>query len=181
MPLIPPSNAQPLSRQEMTDLASGLRQGVKKAEAISFSLDAYDQAVEVEDAKNAALESRFTLDNVRTEWQAFASLLESNLVRLAMVGADLRIENKVLIVKVKTLLERTHIQSENSRLLDTLRQRLHDPKIQIRVDIDDSKVREEVANRSARPLSKQETLAKIQATNPLINELMQRFGLTLDE
>ena len=181
MPLMPPSNAQPLSRQEMTDLASGLRQGVKKAEVISFSLDAYDQAVEVEDAKNAALESRFTLDNVRTEWQAFAKSLESNLVRLAFVGADLRVEEKVLIATVKTALERNHIQGETLRLLHTLRQHLHDPHLQIRVETDGTKSREEPPVRPARPLSKQETLARLQENNPLISELVQRFGLLLDE
>ncbi len=177
MPLVPPSNAQPLSRQEMTDLASGIRQG----KIMSFSLDAYDQAVEVEDAKNAALESRFTLDNVRTEWLAFAKSLESNLVRLALTGAELRVEDKVLIVTVKTGLERNHIHGENLRLLHMLRQRLHDPLIQIRVEIDETKPREDIPNRPVKPLSKQETLAKMQESNPLISELMQRFGLNLDE
>lgn len=180
-PLMPPSNAQPLSRQEMTDLASGLRQGLKRAETLSLNLDSYDQAVEVEEAKNAALESRFTLENVRAEWQTFAKSLESNLVRLALMGAELRIEDKALIVKVKTGLERNHIHGENARLLHTLRQRLHDPQIQIRVDLDETKPREEVSGRPARPLSKQETLAKMQENNPLVEELMKRFGLTLDE
>ncbi len=181
MPLMPPSNAQPLSRQEMTELASGIRQGLKRAESLSLNLDAYDQAVEVEEAKNAALESRFTLDNARTEWLAFAKSLESNLVRLALTGADLRLEDKLLIVTVKTALERNHIQSETLRLLDTLRRHLHDPQVKIRIDLDENKPREEVVNRPARPLSKQETLAKMQETNPLIGELIQRFGLSLDE
>jgi len=181
MPLMPPSNAQELTRQEMVDLASGVTQGRKKAESISFSLDAYDQEVEVEDAKNAKLESRLTIDNARMEWLAFAKSLDSNLVRLALKGADLRLEDKLLVVTVKTALERNHIQSETLRLLDTLRRHLHDLQVKIRIDLDENKPREEVTTRPARPLSKQDTLAKMQETNPLIGELMQRFGLTLDE
>ena len=181
MPLIPPSNAQPLSRQEMTDLASGLRQGVKKAESISFSLDVYEQAVEVEEAKNAALETRLTLDNARSEWRAFAASLESNLVRLAMTTANLELEDKTLIVKVQTSLERSHIQAETLRLLHTLRQRLHDPQLHIRVEVDASKAQEEPSAKPVRPLTKQEALAKIQEANPLIGELIQRFGLKPEE
>ena len=181
MSLVPPSNAQPLSRQEMTDLASGIRQGVKKAEVISFSLDAYEQAVEVEEAKNAALESRLTLDNARNEWRAFAESLESNLVRLALTCAELHLDGPVLIATVKTSLERNHIQAETLRLLHTLRQRLHDPQLQIRVDIDQAKAREDTSARPARPQTKQETLDKLQTTNPLVSELVQRFGLKLDD
>ena len=181
MSLVPPSNAQPLSRQEMTDLASGIRQGVKKAEVISFSLDAYEQAVEVEEAKNAALESRLTLENARSEWRAFAESLESNLVRLALTCAELHLDGPVLIATVKTSLERNHIQAETLRLLHTLRQRLHDPRLHIRVDIDQAKAREDTSARPARPQTKQETLDKLQTTNPLVSELVQRFGLKLDD
>ncbi|MEO6757958.1 MAG: DNA polymerase III subunit gamma/tau, partial [Saprospiraceae bacterium] len=177
MPLVPPSNAQPLSKQEMTDLASGIRQGVKKAESISFSLDAYDQAVEVEEAKNAALESRLTLDNARSEWLAFATAHDSNLVRLAFTTANLQLEGKVLIVSVQTSLERNHIQAETLRLLHTLRQHLHDPLLSIRVEIDSTKAREEAAAKPARPLTRQESLAKMQENNPLVGELIARFGL----
>ncbi|MEO6037591.1 MAG: hypothetical protein ABIQ93_04195, partial [Saprospiraceae bacterium] len=176
MPLMPPSNAQPLSKQEMTELASGLRQGVKKAESISFSLDAYDQAVEVEEAKNAALESRLTLENARSEWQRFAESIESNLVRLALTTADLQLDGKTLVVKVQTTVERNHIQSETLRLLHALRQRLHDSQLLIRVEVDTSKAQEDAA-KATRPLTKQESLAKMQEANPLVTELIQRFGL----
>ncbi len=177
MPLIPPSNAQPLSKKEMTELASGLRQGMKKAESLSFSLDVYEQAVEIEEAKNAAQESRLTLENARKEWVAFADSLESNLSRMALTGAQLRLEEKTIVATVQTSLDRNHIQAETLRLLHTLRQHLHDQHVHIRVEVDQNKAVEDAAVKPARPMTKQEALAKMQETNPLIGELMTRFGL----
>ena len=181
MPLTPPSNAQPLSKKEMTELASGIRQGVKKAESISFSLDAYEQEVEVEEAKNAAMESRLTLDNARSEWRTFAESLDSNLVRMAFTGAQLQLDGKTIVATVQTSLDRNHIQAETLRLLHTLRQRLHDLQIHIRVEVAPMKAEDKTSAKPTRPLSKHESLSRMEEANPFIKELIGRFALKLED
>ena len=174
-------NAQPLTRREMIELASGLRQGLKKAEAIPLSLDAYEQAVEVEEAEKAALESRLSLDNARIEWKAYAESLESNLVRLALTGAELRLEDKMLTATVFSITNRNHVQGEMMRLLDTLRRRLHDPALKIQVALDETKAREMKPQAPKRPLTTKEKIDRMKEINPLVEDLLKRFELKLDE
>jgi len=174
-------NAQPLSKKEMVELASGLRQGLKKAEPISLRLDAYEQAVETEEAEKAALESRLTLENARIEWKAYAESQESNLVRLALTSAELRLEDKLLTATVSSITNRSHVQAETMRLLDTLRRRLHDPALRIQVEIDETKAQGQAIARPQRPLTAKEKLDKMKEMNPLVEDLLKRFELKLDE
>lgn len=174
-------NAQPLSRSEMIELASGLRRGLKKAEVISLRLDAYEEAVAVEEAEKAALESRLTLENALTEWKAYAESLESNLVRLAMTGAELRLEEKLLTVTVNSATNRSHVQNEMMRLLDTLRRRLHDPSLKIQVETDTSKEESQNAARPQRPPTAKEKLDKMKEANPLVDDLLKKFDLKIEE
>ena len=174
-------NALPLSRSEMIELASGLRQGLKKAEAIPLRLDAYEQAVEVEEAEKAALESRLTLENARLEWKAYAESVDSKLVRLALLGAELRLEDKKIVAVVATNTDRSHLQSELMRLLDTLRSRLHDPRLKVQIEIDEARAQALLPQAPKRPLTAKEKLDTMREINPVVTDLLQRFDLRLDE
>ena len=174
-------NAMPLDRSEMIALASGIRQGVKKAESIPLSLDAYDQAVEVEEAHKASLQSRLSLENIKTEWAAYAQSMESNLVRMALTNADLRLDAHLLTVTVRSAIDRSHVQGETTRLLDTLRHRLHDMSLKFELVVDDTKAREQVIARPQRALTTKEKLDRLKTTNPMVEELVKRFDLKLDE
>ena len=174
-------NAMPLDRSEMIALASGIRQGMKKAESIPLSLDAYDQAVEVEEAHKASLQSRLSLENIKTEWAAYAQSMESNLVRMALTNADLRLDAHLLTVTVRSAIDRSHVQGETTRLLDTLRHRLHDMSLKFELVVDDTKAREQVIARPQRALTTKEKLDRLKTTNPMVEELVKRFDLKLDE
>lgn len=174
-------NAQPLSRTEMIELASGLRQGLKKAESVSLRLDSYEEAVAVDEAKKASLESRLTFENAQSEWKAYAASVESKLVRLALSGAELRLEEKVLIATVATNTDKSHLQAELMRLLDTLRSRLHDPRLKIQVELDENKAQELQAPVPKRPVTAKEKLDNMKEINPLVDDLLRRFELRLDE
>ena len=174
-------NAQPLSRSEMIELASGLRQGLKKAETIPLRLDAYEEAVAVEEAEKAALESRLSLENALSEWNTYAESLESKLVRLALTSAELRLEDKVLTAVVATNTDRSHLQNELARLLDTLRRRLHDPRLKIRIELDENKARELLPQAPKRPLTAKEKLDNMKVVNPFVDDLLKKFDLRLDE
>jgi DNA polymerase-3 subunit gamma/tau len=174
-------NAQPLSKKEMIELASGLRRGEKKAEVISLRLDAYEQAVEVEEAEKAALESRLSLENAQVEWNAYTTSVESPTLRQALTAAQLVLADKTLSATVGMTTHRSLLQQELSRLLDTLRQRLHDPALKIQILLDESKAQELRPPAPKRPLTAKEKLDKMKEVNPLVEDLLKRFDLKLDE
>lgn len=178
---IPSVNAHELNGSELAALRTGLRQGLKKTESIPLSLDAYEQAVAMDEARKAALESRLSLENARTEWAAYATAHESNLVRIALTNASLNLDGKRLIATVGSTIDRSHLQSEMSRLLDALRRRLHDPALLIELVLDEAKMAEQAAPKVQRPLTKQEKLERMKEANPAVMELIQRFDLRIDD
>jgi DNA polymerase-3 subunit gamma/tau len=181
-PAPPPSPQQPnahaLGRNEMMELATNLRQGLRKAEAIPLRLDAYEEAVAVEEAHRAKLQSRLSIENLRAEWAAYAQNLDSNLVRIAFQKAELRLEDKTLHIALPSATDRGHVQGEATRLLDTLRQRLHDMALRLQIHLDEQRAQQEaVAAKPARPLSQAEKLARMKEANPAIGDLIARFDL----
>lgn len=176
------SNAQALSSDAMADISQGLRQGRMKAEAIPMRLDAFDQLVEEEELHRASLESRLSLENVRTEWQAYAALLNSNLSRMALTNAELRLDGKLLTVLVGTTIEQNNVKAEVARVLETLRRRLHDNALKIEVVMDDKKSAEQAqAVRAVRPLTTKDKLDKMKEINPLVEDLIKKFDLKLND
>lgn len=176
------SNAAELSQEAMSVLNTEIRLGLKRADKISLRLEDFEEAVAVEEAEKAGLESRLDIENARSEWAAFAELNPSPTLRQAMAGATLRLEDKTLVAVVGLSMHRGLIQEELSRLLDTLRARLQDPALKIRVDIDEAKVAEtQAANQPKKPLTTKEKLDKMREVNPLVADLLQRFDLKLDE
>lgn len=136
----------------------------------------------MEEAEKASRESRLTLENAHAEWTAFAEMNPSPTLRQAMNGATLRLEGKNLVAVVGLSVHRSLIQEELSRLLDTLRARLHDPALKIRVEIDEAKAAEiQAAAQPKKPLTVKEKLDKMREVNPLISDLLDRFDLKLDE
>lgn len=175
-------NAQPLSSDVLAEISQGLRQGRMKAEAIPMRLDAFDQLVEEEENHRAGLESRLSLENVRTEWHTYAALLNSNLSRMALTKAELRLEGKILTVLVGTTIDQNNVKAEVPRILETLRRRLHDTALKIEVVLDDKKLAEQAqAARVVRPMSTKEKLDKVKEANPLIDDLIRKFDLKLND
>jgi DNA polymerase-3 subunit gamma/tau len=177
------SNAHTLSSNDMVDVRKGLRQGTMKLESIPMRLDAFDQLVEEEETHRASLESRLNLENARTEWNAYAALMDSNLVRIALTNAELRLEEKVLKVIVGTTIEQNNVKGEMARILDVLRKRLHDSALKIEVILDEQKQAQQAQQsvRVARPLTAREKLDKMKENNPAIEDLIKRFDLKLGE
>lgn len=176
------SNAQALSSDVLADISQGIRQGRMKAEAIPMRLDAFDQLVEEEENHRASLESRLTLENVRTEWHAYTALLNSNLSRMALSNAELRLEGKILTVLVGTTIDQNNVKAEVLRVMETLRRRLHDNALKIEVLLDDKKIAEQAqASRVVRPLTIKDKLDKMKETNPLVEDLIKKFDLKLND
>lgn len=181
IPPAAPANAHELGSSELAALRTGLRQGLKKTESIPLSLDAYEQAVAEEEARKSAQESRLSIENARSEWAAYATVHESNLVRIALINATLLLEGKRLIATVSSTIDRSHLQGEMSRLLDALRRRLHDPALLIELVLDEAKAAEQAVPKAQRPLTKQEKLERMKEANPAVGDLIRRFDLKIDD
>ena len=165
----------------MIELASRLRQGLKKAQAISPRPAAYEEAVAVEEAVKAALESRLTLENAQTEWSAYGAALESPTLRQAMSLAQLSLDDKTLTATVGMTPHRGLLQQELSRLLDTLRQRLHDPVMKVQIVLDEARAQELRPAPPKRPVTAKEKLDKMKEMNPFVDDLLKRFELKMDD
>ncbi|MBP6812920.1 MAG: DNA polymerase III subunit gamma/tau [Saprospiraceae bacterium] len=174
-------NAVELSRDAISTITAEVKLGLKKAEAISLRLDAYDDAVALEEAHNATLESQLTLENARSEWLKYAESVESKLMRMALVNATLQLSGEMLTVLVGSSIDQNNIKSVLSRVTDTLRTRLNDKALKIEVTLDSSKVQEQEATRPARPMTTKEKLEKMKELNPFVDDLMRRFDLKLDD
>lgn len=176
-----PSNALELSRDDYAELSTNLRRGIKKAEGIALRLDAYEAAVEVDEATRAALESRLSLENANVEWRAYAENLDSQVLRQAMLAAKIHLEEKTIWASVGLALHRNTLLNESTRLLDTLRHRLHDPAVRLRIEVDESLAPASMDNKPVRPVTNADKLKSMEAANPLVAELVDRFKLKLEE
>ena len=176
------SNAAELDASAMSEIKTELRLGLKRADKISLRLEDFEEAVAVEEAEKAGQESRFTLENAQAEWTAYAEKHPSPTLRQAMTEAQLHLEEKNLIVVVGLTMHKGLIQDELGRLLDILRARLHDPAIKIRLKIDKARAAQiQEAAQAQKPLTVKEKLDKMRELNPLVNDLLERFDLKLDE
>lgn len=174
-------NATELSRDVLSTITAEVKMGLRKSEAIPLRLDAYETAVELEEAKNSAMQSRLTLENARVEWQAYAASIESKLMRLSLANARLSLDGSLLSASVGSLIDQNNLKAEVHRLTDTLRKRLNDISLKIAIVLDERRTQEQVAARPARPLTAREKLDKMKEINPVVQDLLERFDLKLDD
>jgi DNA polymerase-3 subunit gamma/tau len=174
-------NAQILSEQQMRELASGLRQGLKRAEAISLRLDDYDTAVVEEEAAVAGRVSRLSLENIQNEWAAYTRSVESVLVQQAFSSAVLVLQDKQLVVKVRSVIDRNHLQTESARLLPLLRDRLHDQALTLLIALEEKSREDTPQPVVQRPKTAKEKLENMKKINPCVIDLIQRMDLKLEE
>ncbi len=175
------SNAQPLDKDRMSALETELNLGLKKADKISLNLASFEAAVEVEEAKKAAMESKLSLETATHEWKAYANVLESNLVKMAFMATRLELRDKTLVAHVKSTIDRSHVQGELMRVMDTLRNRLHDPHIKVQVLIDETLVMENTPQQVKKPATTRDKLDLMKEQNPFVTELLQRLELKLED
>jgi DNA polymerase-3 subunit gamma/tau len=179
-PVPPPrSNAQELTEAELAEVNHSLKRGLKKA--VSLNLGSYEQAVEIEEAEKAALESRLTLENAELEWALYCESVDSPSLRQAMTNAALRLHEKTLVATVGLSLHRNSLQNELTRLRDTLRHRLHDAELKIHVTHDERLNEANQPAKPQRPLTREERLRVLQENYPLVSDLVQRLGLKLED
>jgi DNA polymerase III subunit gamma/tau len=148
-----------------------------------LSLESFEAEVHKEDAIEAARESKFNLESAKKEWQDYANSRESPTLRTAMKDAELNIElPDYLLVKVGLMVQKNLLLEEQSRLLDFLREQLHDKQIKLKINVDEEKMEaQKIMNAPKKVLSTREKYDVMQQSNPVLGEMMQRFELRLED
>lgn len=147
-----------------------------------FSLAAFEAEVEKEERILAEKESRLTLENAQTEWKKYAEGVDSQRLRLVMTEAELRLEAETIIVKVGMATSRNLLMDENNRITDHLRQALHDPRLKLRVDLDEAQAESlRAAPPPRRAMTNKERFDQMREQNPLVLDLVKRFELKLED
>jgi DNA polymerase-3 subunit gamma/tau len=177
---VTPGNAVPLDQKAVEALKKNIQHGVQKVERIPLRLDAFEEAVAVDEARRATLQSKLNLENATHYWLRYAETVESPSLQQAFIGSYLTLENKTLIAKVGMSLHKNALTQALGKLLPDMQQALQDPLLRIRVDVDDSLQPPEPA-RPARPASAQEKLDALKQMNPLVEALIERLGLRIIE
>lgn len=174
-------NAAPLDKDAISTLSAELKLGLKRADKISLDLSAFDRAVKVEQAEMAQRESRLSLENIKKAWSEYATKVESPSLRQAFNVAVLQLEEKLLTVSVGLSIQSGLIQSESTRLLDFLRQQMHDIGVKMKVQIDEALAPEPAAQRTVKPMTKAEKLEKYKEEHPAVGDFLARFDLKLED
>ncbi|MFN4253508.1 MAG: DNA polymerase III subunit gamma/tau [Saprospiraceae bacterium] len=147
-----------------------------------FSLESYEAEVEKEERLLAEKESRLTLENAQAEWKKYAEGVDSQRLRLVMTEAEMRLEAETIIVKVGMATSRNLLMDENNRITDHLRQALHDPRLKLRVDLDEAQAESlRAAPPPRRAMTNKERFDQMREQNPLVLDLVKRFELKLED
>ncbi len=159
------------------------RTSLRKPDAqVRLSLDAFEEAVEIETVLNAEKVSRFEEKTVRECWQAYTEMTDSVILRSNMHMAQLLVDEENKSVKVLTHngVSRDMILQEKG-LLEKLRSELHEPLLRITVEVDPSAIEVAAPKAPTRALSTQEKFAQMQQANPALATLVSTFDLKVDE
>jgi DNA polymerase III subunit gamma/tau len=148
-----------------------------------LSLESFEAEVHKEDAIEAARESKFSLETAKTEWSRYAETCESTTLKIALKDAELNIElPDYLLVKVGLMVQKNLLLEEQTRLLDYLREQMHDKQIKLKINVDEEKMEaQKIMNAPKKILTTREKYDSMQQTNPVLGEMMQRFELRLED
>ncbi|MCB0572527.1 MAG: DNA polymerase III subunit gamma/tau [Phaeodactylibacter sp.] len=151
----------------------------RKHEAPRLDMNALLEEVKAETAQSESqAETVLTLGQVQAAWEEYTEALEQESVKVILRNAGLELDGKKLTAKVSSALAENTIRQE-SALMEYLRTQLNSPQLGLFIEIDKSKAVE--APKPKRILGAKEKYLAMRETNPLIQEMQQRFDLRPDE
>jgi DNA polymerase III subunit gamma/tau len=160
-----PLQTTPLFEKETPIAETPKKLGLGKGKN-ALSLDSFEAEVNKDEAKEAARESRFTLENAQIEWTKYAAIELPDF----------------LVAKVGLQVQKNLILEEQTRLLDALREVLHDNSIKLKINIDEEKFEaQKILNAPKKILTSREKYEQMKESNPVLGDLVQRFEMKLEE
>ena len=146
------------------------------------SLDSIAKLIEEEEAILAQTVSKLTYENLQESWKKYAETRESPSTKLALLNAQLDLDDTKVTARVGTELSIGFIQSE-AKLSEFLRFDLNEANLTLEIKLDESLTPEElkVTPSVKRYLSPREKLKMMMEVNPLVKDLALRLNLKPDE
>jgi DNA polymerase-3 subunit gamma/tau len=121
----------------------------------------------------------FNDENILNLWNAYADSLDSPSVAITLKEAKITLEESRLRIRVGTQLARSRILEEN-KLLDQLREKFHNPRLSLAIDVDPSLAPEDQNNGPKKILTNKEKYEMLCAKNPLLQDLRKKLDLVVD-
>jgi DNA polymerase III subunit gamma/tau len=120
----------------------------------------------------------FTEEELRTAWMLYADGVKSDSVRTYLRGVQLSIELDNVVATVGNKLAESSIRQEPD-LIEFLRQRFQKREMALIIHI--QRDESNAAPQRAAPLNDREKLLQMRQANPLVQEVWERLGLTLEQ
>ena len=146
------------------------------------SIESIAQLIEEEEAILAQTVSKLTYENLQESWKKYAETRESPSTKLALLNAQLDLEDTKVMARVGTELAIGFIQSEMG-LCDFLRFDLNEARLTLETKLDTALTPEELkaVTNVKRYLTPREKLKMMMEVNPLVKNLAVKLSLKPDE
>jgi DNA polymerase III subunit gamma/tau len=145
------------------------------------SLDSMAKLIEEEEAILAQAVSKLSYENLVDSWKKYAEVQESPSAKMAIMAAQLDLNDKKITARVGTELAKGFIQSE-FKLCDFLRFDLNEQSLTLEVVYDQTLAPDEAsAPLPKKFLSPREKLKLMMEVNPLVKDLAVKLNLKPDE
>lgn len=145
------------------------------------SLEAMDQVATTESKLAVADLPPLEIATIQQHWQDYMTQsIVSESVKPSLKSAELRLIDEKIIATVGTKMAAKIIREERA-LLEKLRTVFKRPQLIVSIKIDESKSPKHTAPKVKKPLTPKEKFEKMVEQNPLVQDLVGRFDLTLDE
>lgn len=146
------------------------------------SIDSIGKLIEEEEAILAQTVSKLSYENLLDSWKKYAETRESPSTKLALLNAQLDLEDTKVTARVGTKLAIGFIQSEGG-LSEFLRFDLNEARLTLEAILDESLTPEDLkaTNAVKRYLTPREKLKMMMEVNPLVKDLAVKLNLKPDE
>ena len=146
------------------------------------SIDSIGKLIEEEEAILAQTVSKLSYENLLYSWKKYAETRESPSTKLALLNAQLDLEDTKVTARVWTELAIGFIQSEGG-LSEFLRFDLNEARLTLEAKLDESLTPEDLkaTNAVKRYLTPREKLKMMMEVNPLVKDLAVKLNLKPDE
>lgn len=134
--------------------------------------------VEATEREARANSLELTEENLQTWWSEFQDTIESPSVKTTFKQAQLSLRAGKVVIEINSPLAKTRIQEEMD-LLPQIRQRFHDPKLEIDFEVNPSQELIEM-QKPKKLLTNKEKYELLCAKNPKMRDLKDRLDLVVD-
>jgi DNA polymerase-3 subunit gamma/tau len=176
----PPKNTSTPSELPKTSLSS-LRNHSKLGTKKLMSLDELDDEIdEIDGQASNEGPKEITEEILQKTWEEYIDSVEQMTTKTILKSAEVKLVDGEIIIMVGSTLGENTVRQENN-LMVFLREKLQNPKLVMKVEIDPEKALANNIPKRKKPMTDSEKYWKMKERNPLVDEMRKRFDLKFDQ